>query len=154
MTAEATTESTSALTQALRDLHRDAGYPSTRWVSYKTQHSVSHTTVANLLEGTTLPRWSSVEYVVTALGGKPDDFRGAWEEEQENRPAKPVEKATLRKGTIVYPGDTVVLTADPGSEDLSERVEDLQRLMPPHVTVVLIVGATATVIRAGQEMAA
>jgi proline dehydrogenase len=63
---------------ALRELHLHAGEPSTRAIERSTAHAISHDTVNRVLRGEDLPRWSSLELVVQALGGDVETFRELW----------------------------------------------------------------------------
>lgn len=59
---------------ALRRLHRAKGAPSTRTVAREIG-SLSHTTVAEVLAGRSMPTWPTTEKLVTYLGGDVDEFR-------------------------------------------------------------------------------
>lgn len=85
------------LTARLRELHLDAGEPSTRRIAAQTAGAVSHSTVHQALAGKRLPRWGALELIVEALGGDPDEFRTAWKSARlqeagpdQGQPAKPV----------------------------------------------------------------
>jgi DNA-binding phage protein len=63
---------------ALRDLHLHAGEPSTRAIARSAGRAVSHDTVNRVLRGDGLPSWTSLEFVVKALGGDVEAFRKLW----------------------------------------------------------------------------
>ena len=64
------------LVAALHELHHRAGWPSLRTLARRT--GVSHTTVSKVFSAPALPSWGTLELVVEALGGDPDDVRGMW----------------------------------------------------------------------------
>lgn len=76
------------LTTRLRELHLNAGEPSTRRIAARTAGAVSHSTVHQALAGKRLPRWGALELIVEALGGEAEEFRAAWKSArlQEGRP--------------------------------------------------------------------
>ncbi|MFF2542125.1 tetratricopeptide repeat protein [Kitasatospora sp. NPDC058063] len=83
------------LTMRLRELHLNAGEPSTRRIAAGTAGAVSHSTVHQALTGRRLPRWGALELIVEALGGDPEEFRAAWKSArlQEDRPEEPADRA-------------------------------------------------------------
>lgn len=143
---------------ALRELYRNAGEPSYRAVSYRTRQAISHTAVGSVLDGASFPRWTTLVALVQALRGDPNDFEDLWEEERTNRNESQKKRPPkIQEGLVIRPGDTVVLTvANQGQEgeDLDSYREDLAKAMPENVKVVLVIGATASVIRKGEEVAA
>jgi hypothetical protein len=78
------TDAKGALAAALRQLHSDAGKPSSRRVAAAIG-SVSHTTVADALAGRRVPSWSTLEEMVLHLKGDVTSFWRLWEE--ANAPA-------------------------------------------------------------------
>lgn len=64
------------LCAALRRLQLQAGEPSTRDIAKEI--SYSHTTVAQILNGTKCPKWPTLNAVVLHLGGNPDEFKKLW----------------------------------------------------------------------------
>ncbi|MBM2615737.1 tetratricopeptide repeat protein [Actinoplanes sp. LDG1-06] len=94
------------LTQAIRDLHRDAGKPGLRRISTAIRgrddlkDTVSHETVSAILHGGSLPRWLKLESVVRQLAEwsvrKPDPdaevrrFHAIWLEAVDGRPSAPI----------------------------------------------------------------
>jgi hypothetical protein len=75
--------------RALRDLHREAGEPSSRAMATKIG-GMSHTTVNAALRGPRVPTWPVVVKVVEALGGDIESIRPLWLRTQE-----PLEIVTL-----------------------------------------------------------
>jgi hypothetical protein len=78
------TDARRALAAALRQLHGDAGKPSSRKVAAAIG-SVSHTTIADALAGRRVPSWFTLEEMVLHLQGDVVSFRRLWEE--ANAPA-------------------------------------------------------------------
>lgn len=72
-------------TLAVRRLYHEAGTPTTRAVARRTGHRISHNTVASILKGSAFPRWATVELLVRALHGEPEDLYRVWVEENERR---------------------------------------------------------------------
>lgn len=66
------------LVVALRELHLHKGEPSTRVIARATGGEISRDTVSRVLRGQDLPRWRSLELVVTALDGDVESFRTLW----------------------------------------------------------------------------
>jgi hypothetical protein len=67
------------LLAALRELHLQAGEPSTRAIARSTGRAISHDTVHRILTGQDLPRWNTLELIVKALDdGKVETFRALW----------------------------------------------------------------------------
>ncbi len=66
------------LVVALRQLYLRKGEPSTRSVARDTGKQISHDTVNRMLKGSDLPQWTSLEFVVKALGGDVETFRNLW----------------------------------------------------------------------------
>jgi hypothetical protein len=64
------------LAAALQRLRRQAGDPSTRTIGRAVSHS--HTTVAQALNGSRLPKWEVVEQIVRYLRGDVEQFRTLW----------------------------------------------------------------------------
>ena len=62
---------------ALRDLYLKAGKPSARSIS-RELGDVSHTTVADMLNGRHLPRWAIARRVIGLLGGDEASFQPLW----------------------------------------------------------------------------
>lgn len=75
--AGAPSEGLQAFAAALRELHALAGRPSTRAMAGKLTN-VSHTTVAEALNGKRVPSWSAVRGIVRLLGGNEERFRELW----------------------------------------------------------------------------
>lgn len=65
------------LLEALRELLKNAGEPSSRQIASRTE--ISHTTVNEALRGETVPNWKVTRAIVAALGGDPEQFLTAWE---------------------------------------------------------------------------
>ncbi|MDX3782501.1 toll/interleukin-1 receptor domain-containing protein [Streptomyces europaeiscabiei] len=65
-----------ALAAALRALHVGAGKPSMRALAHDV--SLSHTTVADALNGKRVPSWGTIETLVRRLGGNEKEFRRLW----------------------------------------------------------------------------
>ncbi|MCO6751218.1 hypothetical protein KQH21_24160 [Streptomyces sp. IpFD-1.1] len=59
-------------------LYREAGEPSLRVLSQRTERAISHTTVGTVLHCESLPRWGQLELVVEALGGDLGELRTLW----------------------------------------------------------------------------
>lgn len=68
-----------ALVQALGRLRLDAGNPTLRAISGNTGGTLSHASIAEMLNGRRQPRWKSVAIVVAALGGDRPVFYRLWE---------------------------------------------------------------------------
>ena len=108
------TDARRALAAALRQLHSDAGKPSSRKVA--AAGSVSHTTIADALAGRRVPSWSTLEEMVLHLKGDVASFRRLWEE--ASAPASsPLDHS---QGAPLYPhgagsGSAVAMT---GNSDL------------------------------------
>lgn len=67
--------------QAIRDLHRAAGLPSSRTIREATRalgFRVSHSTINNILNDRQVPRWNTLAPVVQVLGGDGDHFLELW----------------------------------------------------------------------------
>ncbi|MFJ9695263.1 hypothetical protein [Kitasatospora sp. NPDC101183] len=102
------------LTARLRELHLNAGEPSTRRIAARTAGAVSHSTVHQALTGKRLPRWGALELIVEALGGEAEEFRKAWkaarlqesgpEEEQHVDPVSTGERYRLMEWNEVLRG--------------------------------------------------
>src|SRR2546423_10460771 len=73
----APSEGPQAFAAALRELHGRAGRPSTRAMAGRLD-DVSHTTVAEALNGKRVPSWSVVCGIVRLLGGDEERFRELW----------------------------------------------------------------------------
>jgi len=88
------------LAAALQRLRRQAGYPSTRTIGRAI--SLSHTTVAQALNGSRRPKWEVVERIVCYLGGNVEQFRpcGCC---TRNREGPCLRRATPADG-LVFPG--------------------------------------------------
>jgi hypothetical protein len=82
------TDARGALAAALRQLHSDAGKPSSRKVAAGIG-SVSHTTIADALAGRRVPSWSTLEEMVLHLEGDVPPFRRLWEEANALAPRLP-----------------------------------------------------------------
>ncbi|MFD3926889.1 TIR domain-containing protein [Streptomyces sp. NPDC058614] len=70
------TQPLDALAAALRELHARAGKPSMRALAQDV--SISHTTVADALNGKRVPSWGTVESLVRQLGGNEKEFTRLW----------------------------------------------------------------------------
>lgn len=70
-------ERVAVLASALRELHAQAGRPSTRAMAGRLSN-ISHTTVAEALNGKRVPSWATVQGLVMLLGGDEDRFRDLW----------------------------------------------------------------------------
>jgi tetratricopeptide (TPR) repeat protein len=68
----------SAFRSALRDLYEAAGKPSARSIS-RDLADVSHTTVADLLNGRRIPSWAIARRVIAFLGGDEASFKQLWD---------------------------------------------------------------------------
>ncbi|MGH3974911.1 MAG: hypothetical protein ACRDS9_16525 [Pseudonocardiaceae bacterium] len=66
----------SDLRTSLRRLHREAGEPSTRDIGKAINYS--HTTVAQLLNGSRCPVWTTLQALVIHLGGDSVEFKRLW----------------------------------------------------------------------------
>lgn len=66
----------SDLRTLLRRLHREAGEPSTRDIGKAINYS--HTTVAQLLNGSSCPAWTTLQALVSYLGGDSVEFKRLW----------------------------------------------------------------------------
>ncbi|WP_228031343.1 tetratricopeptide repeat protein [Streptomyces phyllanthi] len=89
------------LKERLSALHLASGELSTREISKRSHGTVSHTTAHQVLRGSTLPSWRSLEPVVLALGGSANDFKPLWIK------ARSDEEASDNGGTVgggVYRG--------------------------------------------------
>jgi len=75
-----------AFFKAIRELHRDAGGPSSR--SLASVAGVSHTTVAGMLRGSNFPRWRTAAAVITALGHDAADFKDTWSAAAKGRDSR------------------------------------------------------------------
>ena len=147
------------LTRSIRTLWQQAGGPPSRKLARMCNGEITHTTVATVLNGKRTVRWSSVVQVVKALGGNPQDYRVAWEREYERYEAQRQANAGRNRpkvvaGIVVRPGDRVIFTCpsmEPGEE--YDRIHQHLVEMFPDQEVLLIVGATATVVRR-EEVAA
>lgn len=64
------------LSDALHDLHRQAGWPSLRALGRET--GVSHTTVSKVMSAPVLPSWGTLELLVEAMRGDTGEFQGLW----------------------------------------------------------------------------
>jgi hypothetical protein len=67
--------------RAIRDLHRDAGLPSSRTIREATRAQgsrISHSTINNILNDRQVPRWNTLAPVIQALGGDGDHFMELW----------------------------------------------------------------------------
>ncbi|MFD5734905.1 helix-turn-helix domain-containing protein [Streptomyces sioyaensis] len=68
----------------LQELRLRAGQPSVRQIARTIQHDhlspawVSHTTVAEMFRGRHLPQWKTLEGVVRALQGDPEQWKERW----------------------------------------------------------------------------
>jgi TIR domain len=76
-----------ALFAALREIHRRAGEPSTRKVA-QGAGGISHTTVAAVLRGTTVPTWPVLEKIVKYLDGDIELFRQLWADTRDRPEAR------------------------------------------------------------------
>lgn len=65
-----------AVTAYLQALHEEAGSPSRRKLSEMA--GISDSTVADALNGVRVPTWRTLEPLVKALGGDPEDLRPIW----------------------------------------------------------------------------
>jgi hypothetical protein len=65
-----------AVTAYLQALHEEAGSPSQRKLSEMA--GISNSTVADALNGARVPTWRTLEPLVKALGGDPEDLRPIW----------------------------------------------------------------------------
>jgi signal transduction histidine kinase len=65
------------LIDRLHELHLDAGAPSMREISRRTQ-VVNHSLVHASLRGPRVPKWGNLELIVEALGGDITEFRALW----------------------------------------------------------------------------
>jgi hypothetical protein len=109
----------SAFLTAVHELHRRAGYPSTRRVARASatpaRQSVSHATVAELLSGKRLPSWDVVEAVTLALGGNVAQFRRLWTAAYEaERHVRPLRRQSPRVSLVLTParpGEPATVTA-------------------------------------------
>lgn len=72
----------------LQVLHAHAGLPSSRAVAAKTGQ-VSHTTVAQALNGRRIPSWRTLMSIVQALDGDTEHFRGLWRALDESSTSEP-----------------------------------------------------------------
>jgi hypothetical protein len=70
-------EQAAAFASALRDLHAQAGRPSTRAMAGRLEN-VSHTTVAEALSGKRVPSWAALRGLINLLGGDEDHFLNLW----------------------------------------------------------------------------
>lgn len=64
----------------LRDLRLQAGQPSLREIARRSEHTLSHTTAAEVFRGRHLPQWSTLDGVIKALGQDPEPWRTRWVE--------------------------------------------------------------------------
>jgi hypothetical protein len=70
-----------SLTQELRDLHVQAGTPSTRTIAWRITEAggkLSHATVHEALSGRRLVSWPALASIVSVLDGNVDHFRQLW----------------------------------------------------------------------------
>ena len=77
------------LRSALRALHLAAGRPSARSISRALDQAVSHTTIADLLNGRRIPSWAITQRVVAHLNGDEGKFRYLWGQASEESGATP-----------------------------------------------------------------
>ena len=88
----------SELCAALRQLLLQAGEPSTRDIAREINYS--HTTVAQVLNGSKCPKWPPLFAVISHLGGNAGDFKQLW-------------VAARSQGDLVNgPGDAVAAEID------------------------------------------
>lgn len=62
----------------LRELHRDAGEPSSRKVAESSGGMISHTTVSKVLAGTRVPSWKSLLVIGKTLGADEVALKQIW----------------------------------------------------------------------------
>lgn len=124
------------LIEALRALHLRAGRPSARAMAAAIGN-VSHTTVAEALNGKRVPSWPIMQSIVGHLGGDEAAIHALWVEAVEPSPAEDVDNSTgdhflahYRRQVMAHHSQLVV----PGSREL--RTLGIDALfVPPTVTL-------------------
>ena len=142
----------------VHDLWVAKGRPSLRTVSIHTRRTVSHTTVAAVLSGKSLPRWLTASTLITVLGGDPADLRAAWEAEnevQEDRRRDQRGKGRRRRwrlarGVVVKPGDTLLFAVTDTADDLDELHQQLSGEFPNN-PVRVVAGVQLAVLTRGES---
>lgn len=124
------------LTVRLRELHLNAGEPSTRRIAAGTAGAVSHSTVHQALTGKRLPRWGALELIVEALGeirrssappGSPLGFRRTARRNQPTgRRPRTVAAIGCRKGRKQVWGGSALRTASPRGCSTPEILKKLR----------------------------
>lgn len=76
---------------ALQDLHKRAGFPSTRAIAAKTPDGISHTTVYTVMSGHISP-WSTTWQVIKALDGDPHELQELWLAAKPPKSPRPIEQ--------------------------------------------------------------
>lgn len=146
-----------ALTEAIQQLWDRSNRPSTRTIARTVDGALTHTTVANILNGKTLTLWSSLRLVITALGGQPDDYYDLWRQARRERsrlreenPRSPRPK--ILRGIVIHPGDTVVFTTpETVTEEEMQATHAWLEESLPHATVRMVFGMDMAVLRAEED---
>lgn len=99
----------------LKDLHLQAGAPSSRRIAAQAG-GISHTTVNNLLTGRVTPRWEYVQAIVQALEGDEEMFHRFWMDARRSIDACVARDTPPARGQVdnqpILPGDQVLIRAE------------------------------------------
>lgn len=112
------------LLSALRELHLQAGRPSTR--SIAKSGTYSHTTIAAVLKTSRLPAWTVLADIVRCLSGDTEAFLELWVEaaRAEEDPLRRVARSWLNDHTDVII-DAIVRTLREGEVEKTSRARPL-----------------------------